>query len=326
METQPNQLHHRHPQTEIDPEVLKQLPEIYSDPNVYAQQPANQHYTQRPIGYDRNDQSSYIEMQEPYDNGKDKKLKMPQRTRLWWCRRKNVPKLYPEDFEGDIDPRKIDYFEATVYRLACMGISIAVMLIFYLVFWGDSQIDPIHNHIHSYIDLQWVTQNDEGVNFERSSKTFQCFELEQSHINSRRFTGSSEDDWWDLEDLEKSVEKLHRKTKDELLCSCGPMYNFTMRYLSFRDPVDPRRLIHAYNPSLNCDKRNLSAVTESQIDIIPDSSIDEKKIARSNSCRIEFHEKAKECKEKRKEQIDGQVAWCAQSCSDLLDGITIYTK
>jgi len=106
--------------------------------------------------------------------------------------------------------------------------------------------------------------------------------------------------------------------KYDMSCNCAPLYNVSYRYMTIQDGWT---VIHAFNPVLMGPVLSYGRmlVTESQEQLVPGAG--SRNIVRLNGLTLSYMDQV--CAVQTKMFVT-EIAWCVQSCIELLEGRTIY--
>lgn len=154
-----------------------------------------------------------------------------------------------------------------------------------------------------------VIHGENGIDLTHPSVAADCEAL----INSETFV-----------EMMYAFERLLSKGDD--FCICAPVYGQQVRYACWNDAE--LRPVHAFNPfMLGAPLRSYgrSRVSESQewIGLTGTNSSSVVKNIRFNAMTIQYRNIY--CKDDSR-LVQNEVAWCLQSCLDLLDGISVYER
>jgi len=231
-----------------------------------------------------------------------------------WCRRK-ARDWFDED---TIDARTVHRLYTWMYRLAALGIGACLFYLAVLLIFGTSDSGTMEEvrYSHTHVRLRWG-EFEAG----NTSRAFTCSEILSDKLLYRGKT-------WLLSDVRERLEELHRAEPEDarLVCSCGAMFGFYMRYLVLENGTSPSSFTHALNPSLECNTHNLSVLTESQSRLLALEDDSTRRIARSNQCTLSYQRAGTPCDSIATLSLSPEQSWCAQACEDLFSGTTIYSK
>lgn len=171
-----------------------------------------------------------------------------------------------------------------------------------------------------FVYMLWFSNSESiyivGMRFVSVEEDRADVHTKSKHVTCQQIQGLEKIEDMDVPSMMETAVVLMKQ--NELSCNCAPLYNVTYRYITIENDWSP---IHAFNPVITAPVTTYGRVmvTENQELLIPGAGC--RDVTRLNGLVLSYmdHNCIKQSKTFVKE-----VAWCIQSCIELLDGKTIY--